>query len=106
MILYSYITIIVYIILLKGQRYTFMNERYFRLYSPTFLAYPHVCILFKVVVRHNGVVELIMVHLLIAIILNKLDPNIFSFQFKLHNTMPEFDIHGSYNFRLPPRFWF
>lgn len=81
MILHTYISIIVYIILLKGQRYTFTNERYFRLYSPTFLAYPHVCILFKVVVRHSGVVELMMVHLLIAIILNKLDPDIFSSSF-------------------------
>lgn len=69
-------TTIVYIILLKGQSYIFMNGRYCRLYSPTFLAYPHVCTLFKVVVRHNSVVELITAHLLIAIILNKVDPDI------------------------------
>lgn len=48
-----------------------------RLYSPTFLAYPHVCTLFRLVVGHNGVDGLVLMHLLIVIILNKRDPDIF-----------------------------
>ena len=55
----------------------FRNKCYCRLYSPTFLAYPHVCTLFEVFVRHNSVVGLILVYLLVVIILNKLDPDIF-----------------------------
>lgn len=55
-----------------------MNYRECRLYSPTFLAYPHVCTLFKTAVGHNTVVGLVLMHLLTVIILNKQDPDIFT----------------------------
>lgn len=46
------------------------------LHSPTFLAYPHVCVLFNVLVLHSAVAPLFVMLLVNVTILNKLYPDI------------------------------
>lgn len=46
------------------------------LYSPTFFAYPHVCVLFNVLVLHSDVAALFVMLLVNVTILNKLYPDI------------------------------
>lgn len=47
------------------------------IYSPTFLAYPHVCILLNTVILHSDVVESAVMHFVTVAILKKLHPDMF-----------------------------
>lgn len=89
-------------------RYELLNwDDWCLLYSPTFLAYPHVCVLLNMFVLQNDVVALVEIHFVNVTNLNKLYPDILNCigYLKTQSTMLQFDIHSSFNFRLLPCLW-